>query len=115
MLFLDLKAKPDLRMKLKINFLLITACIFILSSCCDGKKLPLAHNDLFSSSASKRNQAALFLARCGEDASKSVPRLTELLYDDNVGVQSSAAYALRKIDTPEAREALEVATKKRKE
>jgi hypothetical protein len=31
------------------------------------------------------------------------------MYDGNVGVASSAAYALRKIDSKEAREALQVA------
>lgn len=83
-----------------------------LNSCCNEKKAQSAGRDLYHQSAKVRNQAAMTLAGCGSKAKSSVPRLIELLYDENIGVQSSAAFALRKIDSPEARQALERATKK---
>jgi len=58
---------------------------------------------LSSRVAKERNNAALKLGRCGSKAARAVPLLEQLLYDENVGVQSAAAYALRKIDTPAAR------------
>lgn len=76
--------------------------------------MPAQLRNLHSSDAGTRNEAALALARCGSLAERAVPRLIQMLYDDNVGVQSSAAYALRQIDTPAAREALEWATAKKK-
>jgi HEAT repeat protein len=96
-----LRVSPTLS---NIIYLLI---IFSLSSCCDKKQIPSYHKALFSNNAKMKNQAALDLARCGEAAGVAVPRLAELLYDDNVGVQSSAAYALRKIDTEQARAVIE--------
>ena len=94
------------------------SAVFICSTftaCCDTENLPKNIQALNSPSPKVRNQAALDLASCGESASKAVPRLGRLLYDENVGVQSSAAYALRKIDTDEAREILERAiARKRK-
>lgn len=77
--------------------------LLMLAGCCDQTKIPELIGRLNSSNTRVRNQAALDLASCGSKASKAVPRLAELLYDDSVGVQSSASYALRKIDTPEAR------------
>ncbi len=71
--------------------------------CCSESELPGFKKGLYSSVAKERNSAALGLAKCGEKASDSVSRLGQLLYDENVGVQSSAAYALRKIDTESAR------------
>jgi hypothetical protein len=38
-----------------------------------------------------------------------VPRIAQLMYDENVGVASSAAYALRCIDSKRARLALKAA------
>jgi HEAT repeat protein len=73
------------------------------ASCCSSDQIPSFIRLLNSSDAKDRNDAALALARCGEKAERAVPRLSQLLYDDNVGVQSAAAYALRKIDTPSAR------------
>ena len=88
--------------------------LLMLSSCCDKADAAKARKDLYSASAKERNDAALVLAQCGADeGGKAVPRLIELIYDQNVGVQSSAAYALRKIDTKEARAALDKATKRR--
>ena len=84
-----------------------------LSSCCDKGEAAKARKDLYSQLAKERNDAALVLAQCGaQEGGKAVPRLIELMYDRNVGVQSSAAYALRKIDTKEARDALDKATKR---
>lgn len=88
------------------------------TGCCDKEKVPALTSALYSSVAKERNDAALSLARCGESASDAVPRLAALLYDSNVGVQSSAAYALRKIDTTSARRSLasaEAARKSRKQ
>lgn len=41
--------------------------------------------------------------------------IERLMYDENVGVASSAAYALRKIDTPSARAALKSAEQLKRE
>ena len=81
----------------------------LLVGCCDAEKIPLNIQSLQHASAKVRNQAALDLAGCGEKANRAVPLLGTLLYDENVGVQSSAAYALRKIDTPQARALIEAA------
>jgi HEAT repeat protein len=99
------------------NIRIICSALIILTiaSCCNEERLPQAQRDLYASDAKKRNEAALELASCGAKSASAVSRLRELLYDSNVGVQSSAAYALRKIDTPEAREALERAIKARDE
>lgn len=85
----------------------------LLNACCDSSAIPEHTRNLYSSDAKERNLAALALARCGENAKGAVPRLTAMLYDSNVGVQSSAAYALRQIDTQEARDALKRATARR--
>ncbi len=81
-----------------------------LLGCCNEGQIPSHVNQLSSSKARDRTDAALQLARCGADAGQAVPRLTELMYDENVGVQSAAAYALRKIGTEDAKRALERAT-----
>lgn len=98
------------------KFIFYFFIIFAVTSCCNDQEVPQAIEKLYSSSAKERNKAAMDLSRCGSKAEKAVPKLTELLYDENVGVQSSAAYALRKIDTKNARAALEeaIAAKKRK-
>jgi HEAT repeat protein len=80
---------------------------FIGAGCCKEGDLPALQRALYSTQAADRNHAALELAKCGSKAQPAVPRLATLLYDPNVGVQSSAAFALRKIDTPEARRAIE--------
>jgi len=89
-----------------LALLLILLSVLPIGACCDRDAIPKAERQLYSNTASERNDAALVLARCGASANGAVSRLAELLYDDNVGVQSSAAYALRKIDTTAAREAL---------
>lgn len=75
--------------------------------CCDSASIPKFIEKLDSQNTRERNEAALSLARCGSRAGKAVPRLAELLYDPSVGIQSSAAYALRQIDTPAARAVME--------
>ena len=87
--------------------MLISAAAVSAVACCDDRAIPKMSHELYSSDASTRNTAALGLARCGDRAKSAVPRLAALLYDPNVGVQSSASYALRKIDTREARRAIE--------
>jgi HEAT repeat protein len=89
---------------MKLNWLLLLGVQLI--GCCSESDLPSFKKGLYSPAAKERNAAALGLAKCGEKASDSVPRLGHLLYDENVGVQSSAAYALRKIDTETARKLL---------
>lgn len=84
-------------------------CLFFLLGCCDDDGLADAKRALYSGQAKARNDAALALARCGDKAADSVARLGQLLYDENVGVQSAAAYALRQIDTKQARGILEQA------
>jgi hypothetical protein len=87
----------------------------VISGCCKEEQVPTAMQGLYSSVAKVRNESALILAECGSPlADKAVPRLITLMYDENPGVQSSAAYALRRIDTPEAATALEKATNARK-
>ena len=93
-------------------FFLLT--ILTLTSCCDSDSIPKYTRWLTSSVAKERNEGALQLARCGEKAAGTVPRLSEMLYDDNAGVQSSAAYALREIDTPAARKAIRAAEESRR-
>lgn len=85
------------------------------TACCDDKALPKALRDLYSDKASERNKALLLIAKCGEKAESAVPRINQLMYDENVGVASSAAYALRSIDTKSARAALKTAERARED
>jgi HEAT repeat protein len=84
----------------------IATLIVCTTGCCDEKGLPRALRDLYSEKASERNKALLFVSKCGDRVESAVPRISQLLYDENVGVASSAAYALRCIDTNNARAAL---------
>ncbi len=92
---------------LSLKILLILVLLQTVTGCCKQEEIPDLTLQLHSSSAKDRNDAALALARCGAKAERAVPRLGRLLYDENVGVQSAAAYALRKIDTPAAREIMD--------
>lgn len=85
---------------------LIATVIFFTTGCCEEKGLPNALRDLYSERASERNKALLLISKCGDRVESAVPRISQLLYDENVGVASSAAYALRCIDTKNARAAL---------
>jgi len=80
--------------------------IFFFSACCHEAEVPAALKGLYSSD---KNRALQVLARCPQQSESSVQRIAALMYDENVGVASSAAYALRKIDSRQAREALEQA------
>ena len=85
---------------------------FSFSSCgASVEDIPRLRKQLSSSDASKRNEAALALAGLGAKAQPAEDSLIRLLSDKNSGVKSSAAYALRAIDTPKARAALDKATK----
>lgn len=77
--------------------------LVFLGGCCTEEKAKALRSKLYSAKASERSDAASSLAYCGSKAESAVPRLAQLLYDENSGVQSMAAYALRKIDTPSAR------------
>lgn len=92
-----------------ISSLVLIVISLSCPACCDEKALPQAFERLQSESASERNKALHVLGRCGERAERAVPRIAQLMYDKNVGVASSAAYALRRIDTPSARAALKTA------
>lgn len=93
-----------IRLLMPLVFLVATPT---LVGCCDKASVPEHLKKLYSSQSKERNAAALALAKCGKLAEPGVPRLVSLLYDSNVGVQSSAAYALREIGSPEAVKALE--------
>jgi hypothetical protein len=82
------------------------AILLLCSGCCKQDKIPHYIAKLQSREHRDRSSAAFELARCGEKAGGAVSILSRLLYDDNAGVQSAAAYALREIDTPAAREIL---------
>ena len=77
------------------------------------KEVPALIEGLRSSKSSVRNESALKLGRIGAPyAERAVPELVRLLSDENPGVQSAAAFALRKIDTDEARISLDRARRK---
>lgn len=88
---------------------LLVVLAIAVAGCCDESRLPQAMRGLYSSEARERNEALQVLAQCGSKGESSVPRIAALMYDKNVGVASSAAYALRKIDSKEARAALKTA------
>jgi HEAT repeat protein len=97
----------------RLSLAALTA-LFASIGCCDQDSIPSNISKLSSGNTRDRSLAAQELSRCGSSAKNAVGPLSGLLYDDNVGVQSAAAYALRKIDTKEAREILErIETKRR--
>lgn len=99
----------------KVNALLLCVVVSNSLSCCDEGALPRAIDQLTSPKASERNKALHLVGRCGSKAERAVPMIERLMYDENVGVASSAAYALRKIDTPSARAALKSAEQLKRE
>ena len=100
-------------MLLNRKFIFFLLASLLLAGCCNETKLSKAFQSLYSNNAKDRNEAALVMAQCGSPkADRAVPRLIAMLYDSNIGVQSSAAYALRRIDTKAARAALDRASKK---
>ncbi len=81
--------------------------MLLLAGCEDSSRVPEHMQTLRRGTAHEKSEAAMSLGRIGSP--KAVPAvgiLISLLEDQNTGVQSSAAYALRKIDTPAARRAL---------
>jgi HEAT repeat protein len=80
-----------------------------LVGCCHEAEVPLAVRGLYSADPREKNRSLQTLAQCPQQSKPSVQRIASLMYDPNVGVASSAAYALRKIDSHEARDALQVA------
>ncbi len=90
-------------------FILALGVSIAATGCCDKDGLPNALRALNSDKASERNKALLLIAKCGERGEPAVPRIAQLMYDENVGVASSAAYALRCIDSKRARLALKAA------
>lgn len=91
-------------------FLLITV---ISAGCCKESDVPAALSGLYAREPRERNRSLQVLAQCPAMAESAVPRITSLMYDSNVGVASSAAYALRRIDSKEARQALKLAEEAR--
>lgn len=94
-----------------MQFLLIVFLSFfcLFSACKESSEtaVPFLVSQLSSKESGDRNKAALKLASYGKEAGPAVKPLIRLLQDDNGGVRSSAAYALRQIDTLEARKALD--------
>jgi HEAT repeat protein len=96
-----------------VHYILVVFAFIAVTGCCDERALPSAIKALYSEKPSDQNKALLLLAKCKHKADSAVPRIAQLMYDDNVGVASSAAYALRCIDSKEARAALKRAEQAR--
>lgn len=92
--------------RLKVS--LFVFFILLLVGCKEPAEtaVPRLIQQLSSPVQRERSQAALELARYGEEAKDAVPALIKTLKDPNGGVKSNAAFALRSIDTKEARNAL---------
>lgn len=98
----------------KFGILFALLILSIFTACYDPKEVPVLIKKLHSSDPKVRNDAALRLGYMGSPmANKATSDLIPLLTDENVGVQSAAAYALRRIDTTQARAALDRANIKR--
>ncbi|HMO16655.1 MAG TPA: HEAT repeat domain-containing protein [Oligoflexia bacterium] len=82
---------------------------FFQSSCSEDSSVTVTrlNKDLSSRESKIKNKAALKLASYGLKAEPAVPSLIKLLSDENGGVRTSAAYALRSIGTKKAITALE--------
>lgn len=89
--------------------LCLTLASFSFISCGENPDtaVPSLIKELQSKDSQERNRAALKLANFGEKAEPATKALIHLLKDDNGGVRSSAAYALRKIGSPQAQAALD--------
>lgn len=84
--------------------------IFAASGCRSHspEELKRLVGELKSRDGSVRNQAALALGEFGEDGREAVPDLIRVLQrDPSRGIRTSAAFALRKIGTKEAVDALD--------
>lgn len=89
--------------------LVCTATVMLVAGCCKEAELPAASRGLYSTDNREKTRSLQTLAQCGGKSEPSVQRIAALMYDKNVGVASAAAYALRKIDSKEARQALKTA------
>ena len=96
-----------------LRLLLLSLTILFTLACSDPEvEVPKLVKELSSSDSNVRVQAAMNLGSYGEDAAQAVPALKRSLYDQNGGVRSAVAFALRKIGTPEAQKALDAYKKK---
>lgn len=94
-------------LRLRLTLVLLATLASALPACRDhARDLPLLIKQLSDKESTIRNKAALELGAIGKKAEPAVPALIRLLKDPNGGVQTSAAYALRQIDSPRARKAL---------
>lgn len=85
----------------------IVSCFFITCLGPSKEDIPRLIQQTQSKIAHERNTACLSLASLGPDAEDAVPALARLLKDQNNGVRSSAAYALRAIATTDAQKTLD--------
>lgn len=92
----------------------VCGIFMLVAGCCNEAELPNASRGLYSNDHREKTRSLQVLAQCGAKAESSVQRIAALMYDKNIGVASAAAYALRKIDSKEARQALEAAEQARK-
>lgn len=90
-------------------------CLLLFATAClppADEEVPKLINELRSPERNQRNKAALRLAEYGPEAEPATSALGALLKDPSGGVRSSAAYALRKIGSPQAERLLEAYQKK---
>ena len=80
--------------------------ICAMGTSCDPSWLPILLDELTSSDGERRRVAAAALGELEEE--DAVPRLSELIYDDDIDVQIAAIRALGEIGGAEARECLEL-------
>ncbi len=87
-----------------------TFCLLIFTFCsCQesaSTAIPKLSKQLKSKITKERSQAALAAGAYGQDAAPLTEDLIRLLSDKNGGTRSAAAFALRKIDSKDARKAL---------
>ncbi len=86
---------------------LILSIVFVSCSRASVEDIPKLVTALRHKDSSVRNKAALDLASLGPEAKPATAALIRLLQDENGGVRTSAAVALRAIDTPAAIRALD--------
>lgn len=94
----------------RIRATLIAGLLLCSGAACgkaDPQTIDRLAKELSAKTSSERNHAALELAGYGIGAKAAVPSLVRCLRDENAGVRSSAAYALRSIGTPDAVKALD--------
>ena len=92
-------------MKSILSLVLLSVCL----ACGEPGSIaiPKLQKALSSKDSRERNQAAQTLASYGAEAAPATAALILLLKDSNMGVRSSAAYALRGIGSETAKRALD--------